>query len=226
MRQLRVFFHGDSVSFGQGVSPHLTWVTRISKCISEEFGGPDTELTLANLGVNGNTTRQGLERLHYDVLSHYPQITTVQFGLNDCNYWMTDMGHPRVSEMAFKANLHEIVSKLRTFKCKWIILNSNHSTTRSKDLMPNSSVTYEASNEQYNVLIREVAREQEAHGDVIFNDINSLLKLHLGETRQPLSDFLLSDGLHLSERGHSFYFDKIYPVIRQAARSFLDSESI
>ena len=42
----------------------------------------------------------------YDVQSHEVDVLVVGFGMNDCNYWMTDKGVPRVSQNAFRANLH------------------------------------------------------------------------------------------------------------------------
>lgn len=223
IKSVKIFFHGDSVSFGQGVSPHLTWVTKISQQISAQFDSEATKLTFSNLGVNGNTTRQGLDRMYYDVLSHSPDVAVVQFGLNDCNYWKTDIGHPRVSPDAFRANLNEMINKLRTFRCSKIILNTNHPTTRDSEKMPYSELTYEQSNIQYNEIIREVARGQLPHGDVVFNDIGKRLTKHSKDSKTPISSFLLPDGLHLSELGHSFYYESIYPSVFDSVKSILDN---
>jgi lysophospholipase L1-like esterase len=215
MKSIRIFFHGDSVSFGQGVSPHLTWVTRISQKISTDMANSDSEFVFSNSGVNGNTTRQGLDRMHYDVLSHRPHIAVIQFGLNDCNYWKTDLGHPRVSPKAFEANLDEMIGRLRTFGCERIILNSNHPTTRNFEVMPDTSITYEESNRAYNEIIRLVAAKQRSR-DFIFNDIGRMIDDHLQSSGGSLKDYLLVDGLHLSEHGHSFYFEAIYPSILES----------
>ena len=117
MRQLKrttLYFFGDSIFFGQGVSPHKTWVTRLSQRVSDAFAGV-CELVVQNPSVNGNTTRLALERMAYDVQAHRPDVLVVQFGMNDCNVWQTDSGRPRVSSAAFAANLAEIIERGRKF---------------------------------------------------------------------------------------------------------------
>ena len=84
--RIRIFFFGDSICFGQGVSPHFTWVTRLSRALDERFSSRADVLT-QNPSVNGNTTRMALERMPYDVQSHAPDVLYIQFGLNDCNGW-------------------------------------------------------------------------------------------------------------------------------------------
>jgi len=84
--RIRIFFFGDSICFGQGVSPHFTWVTRLSRALDERLSSRADVLT-QNPSVNGNTTRMALERMPYDVQSHAPDVLYIQFGLNDCNGW-------------------------------------------------------------------------------------------------------------------------------------------
>ena len=89
---------GDSCTFGQNVRadeawPHLLW----------EMTGHDVR----NLGVNGDTTRLGLERWHRDVDLSKPDVVVIQFGHNDANLWN---GRPRVSSDAYLANVAEMVS--------------------------------------------------------------------------------------------------------------------
>jgi acyl-CoA thioesterase I len=73
------------------------------------------ETMVANPSINRNTTRMALERMAYDVQTQDPHVVLVQFAMNDCNYWETDRGLPRVSPAAFKAKLHEIILRARTF---------------------------------------------------------------------------------------------------------------
>src|SRR3989344_2181705 len=108
---MNIFFFGDSICSGQGVSVHKTWVTRISQNLENLEKKYKIPITVTNSSINGNTTRQALERIHYDVLSHGVDIILIQFGMNDCNYWSTDKGLPRISKQAFKSNLLEIIEK-------------------------------------------------------------------------------------------------------------------
>lgn len=45
---------------------------------------PSCPLNIINAGVSGGGTRQAIDRLERDVLSHNPDLTVVCLGLNDC----------------------------------------------------------------------------------------------------------------------------------------------
>lgn len=93
---MRIACIGDSCTYGQNVRadqawPHILW----------ELTGHDVR----NLGVNGDTSRLGLERWHRDVDLMDPDVVVIQFGHNDANIWDN---HPRVLWSAFKGNIHEM----------------------------------------------------------------------------------------------------------------------
>lgn len=212
-RPIRVFFFGDSVCFGQGVSLYKGWVTRISAELDALSGTLGQDVLVVNASVNGNTTRQALERMPYDVQSHGVDVLIVQFGMNDCNHWQTDRGHPRVSRPAFRANLDEIVDRAVTFGARRILLNTNHPTARDVEPMPASAITYQESNRLYNATIREVAASHS--GIVRLNDVERAF-LEAVESGDSLDSLLLSDGIHPSERGHELYFQVVSPAVRSA----------
>ena len=154
---LNVIFFGDSICFGQGVSIHAGWVPRLSLELEKLGLREKQKITVINSAVNGNTTRQALERMPYDVQSNSADLILIQFGMNDCNHWKTDRGLPRVSRRGFKANLIEIVERAQVFGASKIILNTNHPTTRNTDFFEFANSTYEQCNSEYNEIIREVA---------------------------------------------------------------------
>jgi lysophospholipase L1-like esterase len=88
----RGIFFGDSICHGPYLPPHLGGSSG-----SRRLG--DRALVM-NASVSGNTTREALEWMAYDVLAHSPNVLMVPFGMNDCNRWETDRGLPRVSEVA------------------------------------------------------------------------------------------------------------------------------
>jgi lysophospholipase L1-like esterase len=202
---LRVTFFGDSICVGQGVSIHSGWVTRIAAELDGISQSCGRELVVTNASVNGNTTRQALERMPYEVQSQGVDVLIVQFGLNDCNHWATDKGLPRVSPGAFDANLKEIIERGRKFGARHIILQNNHPTTRDQDVLPGTNMTYEARNRQYNAIVRNVASKMVEFES--FNDIEAAFDRLTGADRKRLIPFLLKDGLHLSRHGHDVYFD-------------------
>lgn len=216
---ISVYFFGDSICFGQGVSIHKGWVPRISarlEQLGKEFG---REVTVINTSINGNTTRMALERMPYDIQSHAPDIMILQFGMNDCNYWETDRGLPRVSLKAFSANLEEIIARAFNFNVKHIIVNTNHPTLRNANTIPNTNTTYQKSNELYNEEIRRTVTNLN-DDRVVLNDMEKAFtgKLQHGNKLEKL---LLSDCLHLSEAGHDLYFDAIVPKIENIVTNYL-----
>lgn len=207
---ISICFFGDSICFGQGISIHKGWVARISaelERISTELG---CSAFVTNASVNGNTTRMALERMPYEVQSHQFDLLLIQFGMNDCNYWATDRGVPRVSPMAFKANLHEIIERAQRFGVKEIFLNTNHYSGRNQSCFEHAPITYQESNQYYNTLIREVAFESGA--GINLNDIERRFQEICLDGKY--DKYLLEDGLHLNELGHCVYFDYIFPKIR------------
>jgi acyl-CoA thioesterase-1 len=213
---MNVFFFGDSLCVGQFVSPHRVWVTRIAEKL-EGLAGSE-KIVVTNASVNGNTTRMALERVSFDVQSHGIDLILIQFGANDCNYWATDKGHPRVSKMAFKANLLEIIDRSRIFGAKEVFLNTNNPSAKTL-LFDYAPTSYQQSCEEYNQLIREVALSSKVH----LIDIDKIWRLHIGKG-VPLETLLLADGIHLSVAGHDLYFDTVYPYIEKAVKGLLKAK--
>lgn len=201
--ELRCVFFGDSITAGQYVSPSLHWTTLLRERLSD--------LELAHVffsvgAVSGETTRQGLERFPTEVQSVRPHVLTIQFGLNDCNRWQTDEGLPRVSELAFEANLLEMIGRARRFGATQIILLTNHPTLRTTTF--EDGATYEDCRRGYNEIVRRVA--DDAH--VLLYDIEA----GFAPFQPRLAELLLEppDVLHLSAAGHVVYADLLEPVLR------------
>src|SRR3954447_5016543 len=91
---ITLVYMGDSITFGQYIDPGVRWTSLIDQRLAESFG---EAVSSHNSGISGETTRMGLERFPRDVQGHHPEVMTLQFGLNDCNCWDSDEGHPRVS---------------------------------------------------------------------------------------------------------------------------------
>jgi acyl-CoA thioesterase I len=210
-QRMNVLFFGDSICNGQGIAIHKGWVTRLSQSLSELAARFGEALIVTNSSVNGRTTRQALETMPYEVQQRAPEILIVQFGMNDCNIWETDRGNPRVSALAFEANLREIIQRAHSFGAQIIFLNSNHPTGRDQKPCPHSALTYEDQNSQYNAIIRKVAQWTAA--TILFNDIETAFHQTTGGNRAQLLRYLLPDMLHLSEDGHDLYYDIVHPPI-------------
>lgn len=211
----KFFFFGDSISFGQGVSPHATWVGRLSAELDRVF--PDAAIVVQNPSINGNTTRMALERIAFDVQSHKPDVVFVEFGLNDCNIWQTDNGLPRTSREGFATNLAEIVDRLRAAGAKIVALGTNHPTTRAEGVMGGSEINYEENNAVYAEIVRAVARAKQT----VLVDIRK----HIEDTipAAEIGSLLLEDRLHLSRKGHDVYYAFYREPVLSAVRAVLQA---
>ena len=132
---MNVYFFGDSIFTGQLVSINYNWIYRISMALSKD------NVNVTNVSAN-RTTRQALDVLFYEI-KNTPDIFVIQFGLNDCNYWDSDHGFPRVNIHSFKANLIEISRKARVLGAKKIFINTNHPSQKSKK--------HKENNKNYNI---------------------------------------------------------------------------
>lgn len=206
---LRLTFFGDSICVGQGVSIYRGWISRIAEALDKHVKGKNFDVLVTNSSVNGRTTRQALEDMPYHVQSSGVDILVIQFGLNDCNYWLSDRGVPRVSLAAYIANIEEMYTRGKQFGSVLTLLNTNHPTTRNVEKLPFTDISYENSNEIYNEALREKFDGKKS--DLTLVDMNAFFKEHCKCNN--LQDLLLPDQLHLSERGHDLYFAKIYPLI-------------
>jgi acyl-CoA thioesterase-1 len=216
---LTVVFMGDSITEGQYVSPPARWVDIVSDNLQRKYLKQPINLLLLPRGISGETTRQGLERFPRDVQAHAPEVMTLQFGLNDCNCWATDLGVPRVSAAAYRANLIEMIERARHFGAREIILSNNHTTLRRKPML--NGRTLEQQRMAYNRIVEDVARET----GVTFCDVDS--------TFSPLDDDVLAqnllpypDSLHLSAIGHRRYASVIEPCVVKAVARVLSSRGI
>ena len=219
-KQIKFYLFGDSISFGQLISPHKTWVSGLS--IGLDNLSQDLAITLQNASVNGNTTRQALERMPYEVTSQHPDILLIQFGMNDCNYWETDFGVPRVSPKAFQANLIEMGQRAIACGSQMIFLGTNHRSLQGR--FPHRvEVSYSESNRYYNELIRETAVSMNSEETpVILIDHENSWQQHLKTKPEvSLQDLLLPDGVHLSELGHQLYEQNVLSIVLPAVRSLL-----
>lgn len=214
---MKFVFFGDSICFGQRVSPHLIWVSRISQDLERISEG---KVVVANNSVNGNTTRNALERVGPDLQSENPIVVYIQFGLNDCNFWQTDHGHARVSLEAYKWNLVEIINRARFAGAQKVLLGTNHLTQfngpMEKKISSKAPMPYREHIRIYNNAVRVVAEMT----DVTLVDIEA--EWIEGPERKGLGEaYLDPDGLHLSPLGHDFYYHIVGPACRKAVSTLL-----
>jgi len=205
---IKIYFYGDSICAGQKFPVHRGWVCKISQKLEEQ--NPKKKIVVSNFSINGRTTRQALETMPYHIQSDPPKIIIIQFGMNDCNYWETDKGHPRISKESFRANLSEMIARSKLFGIEKIIINTNH-PANIDEIIPFTNISYQQSNEQYNEIIREVAKEER----VILIDMEKNFLNRMKKNDTDRKDYLLKDFIHLGDLGHKLYFEVVHPILEK-----------
>ena len=217
----KLYLFGDSICFGQLVNAPKTWAVKLSLELNK-IENVKNSFIVQNAGVNGNTTRQALLRIHYDVISHKPDFLIIQFGMNDCNYWADDICLPRVSPKSFVANLEEMIERGLSSGVKHIFLNTNH-PSRKGHISHDNSISYDKSNFLYNQLIRETGNQLlELGKPITLIDMESVFKSHISSNKNvSLESLLLEDGIHLSEQGHGVYNKFLVPLVVEKITGFI-----
>jgi lysophospholipase L1-like esterase len=106
MRHKPIVAFGDSITRGHTLAPEETWVHFLAQALSEKLGSRAPQVL--NAGGNGNTTRDGLQRIQADVLDKNPGLVLVEFGGNDAGHNPIEYPQKHVTLEEFKRNLQEI----------------------------------------------------------------------------------------------------------------------
>lgn len=185
---MRLVCFGDSICYGYGTRSGEGWVSRLAW----KLAAHTPPISVINAGSNGDTTDDGLARMHRDVERYNPQGVYIQFGLNDCSSWGASS---QTSKKHYIANMREMIQ--RAFRCgtSIVFLATNHPV---EEAFPFGSEGYQKTVIDYNAALREhffgmrgiVAIDMERH---VLTDCPEPKKL------------VLSDGIHLSRAGNEFY---------------------
>jgi acyl-CoA thioesterase-1 len=210
VKRIRVTFFGDSICVGEGVALHKGWIPRLSERLTQIGRSLDALVTVSNSSVSGETTRQALLRMPYHIMSLPIDVLIIQYGMNDCNRWATEHNMQRVSLASFRANIMEMVERAHHSGVKHVFVHTNHGSKCSRE-------GYDVENARYNSAIRSAVIEYiKVHGNVV-NLID--VERTIAHTGTALEQLLLPDGIHLSEKGHDFYFNLTTPSLEKIVRN-------
>lgn len=187
---------GDSLTYGYGVLDQIAFPA----CIKKDF----PKWRVINKGVNGDTTREALERLEKDVLVFHPQIITIFFGSNDCSL-LEGYYRPLIE---YEKNLRSITELVLSFRHE---KNFNNGAILPIFITPPPVVdtdffpfTTSDRVQPYAESMKKIAAEY--HCPVV--DFFSAL---WAKKQEAYEDFFQYDGIHLSNAGYAL----LYPMIRE-----------
>ena len=182
---MKLLLFGDSLTFGYGV-----WEKdNIETLIKSAYPQWD----IINKGVNGDTTREALDRFETDVLNNNPDVVTFLFGSND-----SAIGEgPYRTVYEYNLNM-EIMTEQLMLKNKNVkILYITPPPVDETVFMP---WTYNHRIAPYCNACHKLAEKYNG----ILVDFNQYLT-DLGKNN--IAQFLQEDGCHLSEKGYVAFFD-------------------
>lgn len=169
----KIVLFGDSIIGGYLNNKNTDITERLVGKHLADMGFPG--YTFVNLGVNGDTSREGLVRVDQAV-EEAGDFVVVFFGDND-------LVSDRVSVAAYQEFLEKIVAELGG-KEKVILVGPSYIKTVPEEKLAKYVV----------------AAKQVGENALSFIDLNHHMKVYPGH-----DEFLAEDGLHLSEAGYDFF---------------------
>tara|TARA_R110001592_G_C13008160_1_gene736493 strand:+ start:77 stop:1039 length:963 start_codon:yes stop_codon:yes gene_type:complete len=154
--------------------------------------------TVIHAGIGGNSSKQLLNRINSDVLSHNPETTIMLASTND----MLNSGNS-ISLTDFESNLRSMVSQICANNSKLIIMTIPP-CIESKLLERHDQAFYEPEGpngrvDQANVIVKKVTSDFK----LVLLDINNNISL------------LSSDGVHPNTNGYTTISNLIYDAIEE-----------
>lgn len=179
---VKIVAFGDSITAGFAVRhgfPHFWKIL-----LKEKY--PEARIKITNAGTSGDTTLDGLAKLDWSVLSHNPDLVTVNFGINDCV-----MG---ISLDEFRSNFAEIAERIIANKSELLLLSSQ----------PLETPGYNKLVREYYQAIEEIAKDM----GVGFVDVYRAWMDRV-EEGIPLSSLILPGLDHPNEEGYKIIAEEL-----------------
>ena len=197
-----VLCFGDSLVFGRGEQPCLSWVGRLKSY----FEPQDFWNCVYNLGIPGDTTKDLLQRFDAETkprtksLRQDKYVIIVAIGINDTRWdGMPEDNQPRVKEEEFKKNIKELIKKAKSYNTDLVFIgltpiDENRTLPFEQTSFKNEKV------KRFNEIIKNNCSDEE----VLFLDVFD----KLNNEKWPS---MLADGVHPNSKG----YDWLHGLVKQ-----------
>lgn len=196
------------VAFGDSTTAKRGSATVYLDCLERDLPQQGIEIVAINSGIGGNTTVAGKSRFTRDVLDHNPDLVIIQFGINDStvDVWKDPPAEAsRVPMDLYVENLAYFLDTLKKQGTQVILMVPNclrwTSTTQKMygkpPYDPNDPDGFNATLRPYTDCVRRIAQEF----SVPLIDVYAAFQEYGAVEGQSVDD-LLSDGMHLNNKGH------------------------
>ena len=184
---------GDSITWGPRLPFRVAWANLLRNHLEKNS---DSLYSLYDLGIDGDTTRNILQRFDVEMTARKPGLIIFNIGVNDSLFRKSE-DNPETTLGDFEINMQTLIEKARKFTDRIVILGlvkgSDLFTTPLIQSTTGKSYTKERT-KIYDAKLEEVAIKN----GLMFVDINELL-----------TDADFDDGLHPNINGHIKIFEKV-----------------
>lgn len=201
MEKRTIVGFGDSLTYGYGVDDSVTYLSKLEKELPLYY--PNIDWNIINSGINGDTTREGLERIEEDVLSHHPDWVFILFGSNDSALNEDQFR----TAYEFEKNLNRMIEKIH------VHLSTEKEITPilitpppmiDTDFFPFNTTERI---QQYGEIIKKVALK---YNCICIDFFETLNHISTGEKES----FFQYDGVHLSPKGYEILYHCIISTFK------------
>lgn len=193
------------VTFGDSLTALSSWPQDAAK---------ELNMYLVNAGIGGHTSANALARFDRDVASKDPDFVTIAFGTND--FVRVNGTDPQVSLEDFRTNMETIVDKVEALDAIPILFTAPYVRDDPPPYQGNYENGLTAALDEYNAVIREIAADK----GVYLVDMREMCDSY------DRSDFLVADGVHLSDVGKKAYTDTLVAFMREHFRTDPDAPRV
>lgn len=205
---ITVVAFGNSITLASRQPEEKKWIRLLEAKIKTVY--PNLTFHFINSGVGGNTSREGLIRIERDVLTHQPDYVLVEFGGNDGR---SDI-EKHVSFEEYKLNLCSIREKI-VGECNADILLLTFPPIIDEWHCSNKDPFFtkwggrDKLTEQYRQITKAFAKKF----DIVLVDIDKALREQIRQNSA--SEYILSDGIHLTENGNRVIAETLFPSLNK-----------
>ena len=196
MKELKIICFGDSLTFGYCAGFQKDYVSLFRSKVKEDF--PDYNIYIKNKGVNGETSREGLQRLYEDVIDEHADIVIMLFGSNDAAF--SDYQHRALEEFSY--NYDTIIKELKTKSIQLVLITQP--PVIEDEEMP--FIENEVLEKYSNIVINKSIEY-----NLPLVDMNKAFKKQPKEIYKTLFQW---DGVHISDEGYILFSNTIYEILK------------
>ncbi|MCD6398428.1 MAG: SGNH/GDSL hydrolase family protein [Candidatus Aenigmarchaeota archaeon] len=202
---MNILVFGDSVVSDELYLGFERWVTKLRKFLNSGMEHLNQEyVSVFNLGIVGETSKDLLERIDTECKAREPNIIIVKIGANDSRFNNVTEESIETPVTEFEKNIREIIKICKKYTSKIIFLGNTpvDESKTTPTIWSNTEYFTNKTIKKYDEIIRSICKKE----DIAYLDIfNMWTKIGY---KKLLDE---EDGLHPNSEGHQ----KIFEIVKE-----------